>query len=162
MSSEAWSGRDYYTVQGGRDDPKRWWLARRGFLNGGPRERYSRPLERLEPGHRVFAYVARRGGNVGGYVGIGEVIGEPMWFKDATVPVEGAQRPLVELPGIDSHFVRFAASEIVVPVAWSSEPCDIEDAFWESGLKTYRNTACRLTDQNTIDRVLAYFGLNES
>lgn len=159
MSAQMWNGRDYYTVQGGRDDPKRWWLARRGFLNGGPHERYWHPLKHLKPGHRVFAYVARRGGDVGGYVGIGEVAGEPMWVEEATVSVGGVQRPLVELCGIDCHFVRFAACEMVVPVRWITEPLDIEDAFWESGLKTYRNTACRLTDQDTIDRVLAAFDL---
>lgn len=155
-----WNGRDYYTVQGGRDDPKRWQLARRGFLNGGPHERYWRPLEHLEPGHRVFAYVARRGGTVGGYVGVGEVIDEMMRLADATEPVQGLDRPLVEQPGIDCHFVRFAAREMVVPVKWTSEPRDIEDAFWEPGLFSHQNTACKLTDQDTIDRALAAFDLD--
>lgn len=158
----AWNGRDFYTVQGGRDDPKRWQLARRGFLNGGPRERYWRPLEHLEPGHRIFAYVARRGGDVGGYVGIGEVIGEMMRLADATETVEGLERPLTEQPGIDCHFIRFAACEMVVPVEWTSEPREIEDAFWEPGLFSHRNTACKLTDQDTIDRVLAAFNLDRA
>ena len=159
-----WNGRDYYAVLGKREDRKRWWLARRyDFLNGGGGKRYWLPLRHLEHGHRIFAHVAGCG-----YVGVGEVTGRMRPIGDATVTVKGEERPLIEQPDICPYFVDAAASddentiEMVVPVEWNVTPRDIGDAFWEQGLRAYRNTACKLTDQNTIDRVLAEFGLDTS
>lgn len=164
MSAEALDGRDYYVVLGRRGDYKRWSLARRyHFLNGGSGRRYWTPLQHLEPGDRVFAYVAGHG-----YVGIGVVTGEMQHIRDATVSVEGEEVPLIRLPDIDPHFVKAAASndedviEMVIPVQWTVPPRNVEFAFWEPGTDLFhnRNTACKLTDQNTIDRVLTAFDLN--
>jgi len=158
-----WNGRDYYAVLGGREDYEggRWSLARRyGFLNGGSGKRYWKPLQHLERGHRVFAHVAGRG-----YVGIGVVTGEMLHIRDAIVTVEGEEVPLIKQPDIPSHFVEAAASddedviEMVVPVEWTIAR-DLDEAFWEPGLFANQNTACKLTDQNTIDRVSAEFGLD--
>lgn len=158
-----WNGRDYYAVLGGREDYEggRWSLAQRyGFLNGGSGKRYWKPLQHLERGHRVFAHVAGRG-----YVGIGVVTGEMQHIRDATVTVEGEEVPLIKQPDIPSHFLEAAASddeeviEMVVPVEWTIAR-DLDEAFWEPGLFANQNTACKLTDQNTIDRVSAEFGLD--
>lgn len=157
-----WNGRDYYVMLGNRGDPKRWWLARQyQFLNAGSGKRFWTPLQHLKKGHRVFAYVA---GSCG-YVGIGEVTGGMKPISEATVIVQGEEEPLIDQPGMPPHFVDAAASEhedtieMVVPVSWLVTPRDIGDAFREPELFWNRNTACKLTCQNTIDRVLAEFGL---
>ena len=162
--SPQWNRRDYYVVLGRRDDKKRWWLARRyDFLNGGGGKRYWLPLRHLEPGHRVFAHVAGCG-----YVGVGEVTGRMRPIGDATVTINGEERQLIEQPDIPLYFKDAAASdhenkiEKVVPVKWIVPTRDIADAFWEPELRAYRNTACKLTDQNTIHRVSAEFGLDEA
>ncbi|WP_419917222.1 hypothetical protein [Candidatus Poriferisodalis sp.] len=161
--SRPWNGRDYYAVLGSREDDKRWLLARRyGFLNGGSGKRYWKPLRHLERGHRVFAHVAGCG-----YVGVGEVTGEMRPIGEATVIVRGEEEALIEQPDIHSHFLNAAASEdedaveMVVPVKWMATR-DFGEAFWEPGLFANQNTACKLTRQNTIDRVLAEFGLEDS
>ncbi|MCY3949063.1 MAG: hypothetical protein OXF61_07640 [Acidimicrobiaceae bacterium] len=164
MSAEVWSGRDYYVMLGTRDDRKRWLLARQyNFLNDGSGRRRWTPLRHLEPDDWVFAYVAGHG-----YVGIGVVMDEMQHIRDATVTVEGEEVPLIDQPGIDPHFREAATSddedvlEMVIQVKWKSETYDFDDAFWEprTGLFWRRNTVCELTDQNTIDRVLAAFDLD--
>ncbi|MDE0320669.1 MAG: hypothetical protein OXI97_12400 [Acidimicrobiaceae bacterium] len=174
MSAKAWNGRDYYVafghsvVHGYKDQwgGWRWDFARRySLLSGGGGERYWKPLRHLKPGHQVFAHVARAG-----YVGVGLVTSTPRRLREETVPVDGEERLLIEQPDFVERFALCFADRVnsdndninerVVPVKWTVAR-NIDCAFWEKGLKAYRNTACKLTDQHTIDRVLAEFGLDE-
>jgi len=66
---EAWNGTDFY-VSFGEGDHRSWEDARKfGFVSGGGGRWYSKTLEALQPGHRVFACVPGEG-----YVGVGEVL----------------------------------------------------------------------------------------
>ena len=168
-----WNGRDYYVALGHKRALEynnqwggwRWEFARcYGLLSaGGSRWHWSR-LENLTQRDRVFAYVVGAG-----YVGIGEVTGEPRRLREETVPVNGGELPLIDQPDFIERFAACFADRVnsdnddinerVLPVKWMSELREIEDAFREPGLFANQNTACKLTDQNTIDRVLAAFGL---
>jgi hypothetical protein len=86
-----WNGRDFY-VSFGDGSSRRWEDARRyGFIAGGGNPWYSRTLDALEPGHRVFAYVPQTG-----YVGVGEVTESAQAVKDFTVEENGKMVPLLQ------------------------------------------------------------------
>jgi len=169
------NGRDYYVALGHKRALEynnqwggwRWEFARcYGLLSaGGSRWHWSR-LENLTQRDRVFAYVVGAG-----YVGIGKVTDEPRRLREHAVPVNGGEQPLIHQPDFVDRFAACFADRVnsgnddiderVVPVKWMSELCEIGDAFWEPGTDLFRsqNTACELTDQSTIDRVMAAFGL---
>lgn len=52
-------------------------------------------------------------------------------------------------------------SEYLVRVDWL-HTVPREQAFWEPGLFANQNTACRLRDENTIQRVSRTFGLDQT
>jgi hypothetical protein len=74
QAAPGWNHRDFY-VSFGADDRRSWTDARKyGFVSAGGGTWYSRSLQQLKPGHRVFAYIPK-GNGVGGYVGVAEVTG---------------------------------------------------------------------------------------
>lgn len=161
--SRPWNGRDFYSILGRIDDPDRWLIARKyGFLNAGGGLWYWKPLRHLKPGHRVFAYVSEAG-----YVGVGQVIGEMIAARDATVKVDGQSLPLLEQPKISNDWKQRAASEnperteMVVSVDWKvTRP--VEEAVREKGLFASQLSACKLRDEHTIKTVERAFGLDSS
>ena len=85
-----WNGNDYYVAFG--EGPKRNWDEARkwGFVGAGGGEWYTKTLRQLKPGNRIFVYIPV-GRGVGGYVGVGEVIGEPTTAGDLTVETTGGK-----------------------------------------------------------------------
>ena len=156
-----WNGRDFYIVLGRADDPRRWSIASKyGLLNAGGGSWYWKPLRNLTPGSRVFAHV---GG--AGYVGIGQVTGEMIPLRDATVEINGQLQPLLDQPHPGEGTWEDAASadpdktEMVVPVRWLATRT-LGQAFWEKGLFASQVTVCKLRDEHTITTVESAFGLD--
>ena len=162
--------RDFYVVLGSQkkyDDVRvRYPIAAKyHYLNGGGGNWYSKGLQRLRCGDRVFAYVGRKG-NAGGYVGMGQVTGEAIFARDATVQGGGL---LVCQPDIDADFVDRAwrdddTTELVVPVEWM-KIVPIERAVWETGLFSHQRTVCELKAETprhrrTVKTVEARFGVS--
>ena len=148
-AKRTWNGNDFYVVLGGRnwEDCKRF-----GFVSAGGGPFYSKPLDQLFPGARVFAYMPGAG-----YVGIGHVRDAVSPATEFAVDVDGGQRmPLLEVPGLDPAFSEFADDperrEYVVPVEWVATRTT-SDAVWETGLFSNQVTVCRMRDQDTIDFV---------
>jgi hypothetical protein len=156
-----WNGRDFYVIQGTRDQGgARWAIARRyGLLSAGGGTWYWRPLRNLTPGKRVFAYVGKAG-----YVGVGVITGEMQPARDVTVELNGQQVPLAEVPEADHTFVERTRSddeeimEMVVPVRWE-HTVPMEEAVSETGLFASQVTACKLRDERTLETVSKRFGL---
>ena len=157
-----WNGRDFYVILGKAEpgDP-RWSIASKyGLLNAGHGSQYWKPLLNLEPGKRVFAYVAKAG-----YVGIGQVAGEMIPARDAKVEIDGRRQPLLDQPGLSAPWKERAASEdpevteMVVPVKWLAKR-PVDQAIWEKGLLAVQATVCKLTDARTIEIVESAFGLD--
>jgi hypothetical protein len=91
-----WNGRDFY-VSFGEDARRNWDDAKiYGFVAAGGGAWYSKSLQQLKPGHRVFTYIPK-GSGVGGYVAVGEVTGEAMLAKDFEVHQNGAARPYLDV-----------------------------------------------------------------
>ena len=157
-ATPTWNGRDFYVILGERD-----WgdCSRYGFVSAGGGPVYTKPLEQLYPGARVFAY---KPWPVRGYVGVGRVTGKTLPIRDFRVQENGEEMPLLEadLDGRD-YFARNADDlklcEYVVPVEWTvTKPTD--EAAWEGGLFANQMTVCKLRDRTTIEYLEAAFDID--
>jgi hypothetical protein len=150
----AWNGRDFY-VSFGENEQRSWDEAVDfGFISAGGGEWYTKTLQQLEPGHRVFAYIPK-GKGVGGYVGVGEVTGKALLAKDFTVQSDGQPVPYLEVtasPGASQHLDDPALAEWVVPVIWLKTRSR-EDAVRDSDFFANQNSAVKLTHGYTLERL---------
>jgi hypothetical protein len=158
-----WNGQDFY-VSFGVDEQRAWEDAiKYGFISGGGGRWYSQSLNALEPGHRVFVHIPKRG-----FVGVGVVQETVKPVKEFTVDVNGQMMPILEAPlnapAMGSKADDPELSEYVVKVRWLKTVPE-GDAIWEQGMFANQNTACRLQGEKgefTIERVSAYFELDAS
>lgn len=158
---EPWNGRDWYVSFGHVADGRQWDDAREyGFVSGGGQRWYSQTLRSVPVGARVFVCVPRAG-----YVGVGEVIGEPTRFDAATLSKDGREHKLAEAPlkGVyrhdgDDRSDDFA--EWVLPVRWY-RTMPLEQAVWITGMFANQNTATKMRNRFTIEQVTAAFGLED-
>ncbi|TDP99558.1 MULTISPECIES: endonuclease NucS domain-containing protein [unclassified Leifsonia] len=150
-----WNGLDWYVSFGG---DRSWNDARRlGFVSAGGGKFYSQTIRALPEGARIWVHIPQTG-----YVGVGTVTGSPVRFADARVDVEGSIVPLASQPLVGSYVHPDAESddddEWVVPVAWTRTVPE-EDAYWEKGLFANQNSACKLRQEFTLDRLAHHFNM---
>lgn len=156
---ETWNRRDFY-VSIGEGNSRSWDDMRQyGFVSGGGGRWYSRTLEMLFPGARVFACIPGKG-----YVGVGEVVEGSKPITQVSVEVNGEQKPLLEVdlnaPMMDHDLDDADRIEHVARVDWTKTlPSDA--AVWETGMFANQNTVCRLRNRFTLDRLQRHFGLEE-
>lgn len=153
---EPWNGEFYCSF--GPNEYRPWEDAvRYGFISGGGGPWYSRTLQLLNPGDRVWVKVPGSG-----FVGVGLVTGRLLPAKDFRVRTSNGDVPLYEVPtkgeynwGLDD----LENCEYFVPMEWA-QTVELNDAFKEVGLFGNRNTVCRPTTQNwrdTIERLKKRF-----
>jgi uncharacterized protein with ParB-like and HNH nuclease domain/predicted transport protein len=152
-----WNGRDFYVTIGDRS----WEDAQRfGFVSAGGGAFYTKPLENLVPGARVFLYKPRP---VQGYVGVGIVRDTVRPVTEYLVEIDGRSVPILDAPLTDqarlSHDVDDPdLRESLVRMEWiATRP--IGSAIWRSGLFTNQMPACKLRDPETIAYLEEAFGL---
>ena len=117
---------------------------------------YTKTLHNLKPGHRVFVRAPGKG-----YIGVGRVIEPARLVEDVTVPgASGHPVPLLEsrlnATAMDHHPGDPEMGETVVRVEWINT-VPISDAYSESGLFGNQNSACKLSDAVTIEKVSKRF-----
>ncbi len=157
---ERWNGRDFY-VSLGEGEHRNWDDCRKyGFISGGQGRWYSRTLETLFVGARVFVHIPGTG-----YVGVGEVAEEAQRVKDFTIEVDGEEIPILSVrdlsaPKMGENAEDPEKSEYLVRVKWIKTR-DRQNAIWEKGMFANQNTACRLRNQFTLERLVDRFGLEE-
>ena len=148
---ESWNGRDYYVSFG--DGIHRSWKDARhsGFVSGGQGEWYSRTLGQLSADDRVFVHVPQHG-----YVGVGEVTKEKTPVTEFTVEIDGEQHPLLECDldaeAMDANADDPELREYVVGIDWT-DVRPLSEAYWETGMYANQNTATKLRNQFTLDRL---------
>jgi hypothetical protein len=154
-----WNGRDFYVTIGDRP----WEDARRyGFISAGGGPIWTKPLERLFPGARVFLYKPHP---VKGYVGVGIVKEAVRPVTDFEVNVDGRTVPILEAPLAEPDKVAHDADnpdlrEYLVRVEWvKTRPT--QDAAWQPGLFTNQVPVCKLRDRDTIAFLEDAFAPNE-
>lgn len=151
-----WNGVDWYVSFGG---DRSWDDARRlGFVSAGGGKFYTQTIRALPEGARIWVYIPQTG-----YVGVGSVVGPATRFSDAHVNVDGesvslaAQSLLGSYPHHDS--TADDDDEWVVPVAWI-ETVSEKDAYKEKGLFANQNSACKLRQEFTLDRLAERFNVH--
>jgi hypothetical protein len=157
-----WNGQDFYVSFGDGEDAghqrRRWEDARRyGFISAGGKPWYSRTLDQLFPGARIFVHIPKRG-----YVGVGLVSESAQRVGDFKVEVDGKIVPILDAP-LAAQRMRMdkddpQGCEYLVRVDWI-KTLPKEDAFWARGMFANQNSATKLRDQFTLERLIEYFDL---
>jgi hypothetical protein len=152
-----WNGTDYYVMFG--DDERRSWDDARelGYVCAGGGSRWSRPLQRLQPGARVFVHHPHDG-----YVGVGRVLQGPVRISDFTVTVHGKAEPILEVSLRKDGIKKFAddpdLAEYMVPVKWEwTVPSG--QGLWVRNFFSRRVTVTELRDPETSRKVCAHAGI---
>lgn len=154
-TKEAWNGQDYYVALGEGDH--RTWddCVKYGFVSAGGDRWYTRSLGHLQPGHRIFACIPKLG-----YVGVGIV-------KDTAVPVDEFSvegTPILKLPIKAKSMGEYVGNpdrvERAVRVEWI-KTVRKDQAIWEPGMFANQNSACKLRNKFTLERLIVAFGLDK-
>jgi hypothetical protein len=153
---EPWNGQDFYVTVG--EGPYRNWddEIKYGYVSAGGGKKYTSPLNQLFVGARVFAYIPQVG-----YVGVGAVTDIARAVTDFKVEVGGEQKTLLELPLKATNLADFTQAdnmEYIVRVEWS-KTLPREQAIKEKGLFANQNSACKLRNGFTLERLTERFGL---
>ena len=157
-----WNGRDWFASFGAYTGGRSWQDGRRyGFVSAGGDAWYSRTLRKVPVGARVNVCIPQQG-----YVAVGESLGPARRFDRTTLTVDGHERPLNELDLVGTYRHGEGGEETddiaewVLPVRWTvSVPKD--EAYWEKGMFANQNSACKLRQEFTLDRLAKHFGLEE-
>lgn len=150
-----WSG--YYFVNAGLGDERSWKdLKRYGFVGACGGDFYTKRLEQLALGDKIFAFQKSQG-----YIGYGivkseKIIGSPFQTPDGPL----FEQPL-DQPGLKKNAGDPAMAEYLVGVDWQKtyEP---QDAKWFKGAFANQNIVCKLRDQATVDFLIKEFGVEEA
>lgn len=154
---EPWNGEFYCSF--GDGDMRSWEDAVEfGFICGGGARWYSKTLDLLVPGDRVWVKIPGRG-----FVGVGRVMGRSQpasSFKIITVNGELSVADVAKRANY--HLANIADSdtcEYFVPVRWLNA-VPVEQAFQEIGLFGNQNTVCKPTVEkwrSTVERLKIKF-----
>ena len=145
-TKEPWNGRDWYISFGEEPNGRSWEDAQSfGFVSAGGGDWYTRSLQQVPVGARVWAYIPKTG-----YVGVGTTTG-------LAQPMETSPLRPEALKGNYQH--PNGEAEWVIPVQWG-RTVSRSEAFSEPGLFANQNSACRLRSRFTLDRLYPAFGVS--
>jgi len=157
-----WNGEFYVSFGEGRH--RNWEDARKyGFISGGGGEWYSRTLDLLEEGSRIWVNVPGQG-----YVGVGRVTQEKVPVTEFLVADEhGGQRPICEVelnaPDMCDTDRPRDEWEYLVGVDWI-ETVPVGEAIREKGFFGNQNTVARPRSKkwdHTVERLKTRFGVEQ-
>lgn len=155
---ETWNQRDFYVSLGEGPDAN-WEDCRKyGFVCGSGGKFYTRTLDHLRAGHRVFVNIPKRG-----FVGIGIVTEENVTIDEFKVNHNGQTIQILDAPlmaeDMSSNTDDRDMCTNMVRVKWLTT-VPREDAFWETGLFASQHIACKLRHSHTIQKLTTQFGIN--
>lgn len=157
-----WNGRDWFVSFG--DSDNRSWLdaLEYGFVSAGGDVWYSRTLRALPVGARVNVLIPKLG-----YVAVGKTLAEAEPFAAARVALTAGWEPLSS-QSLHATYRHVAPDEpvtpdndeYVVPVRWFvANPKEL--AYWEKGMFANQNSACKLRQEFTLERLAQHFSLHD-
>jgi hypothetical protein len=158
---EPWNG-EFYVSYGHDENGRRWEDAvKYGYVSGGGGSWYSRTLNQLEVGKRIWVNVPGRG-----YVGVGVVLDPMVKVNLFTVKQkDGSEKPLTSLDVLGKRIFTNIEdddkAEYLVRVKWI-KTVPLDKAIKEKGFFGNQNTVCKpLTKkwQHTVDRLKTCFGI---
>ncbi|WP_084421068.1 endonuclease NucS domain-containing protein [Henriciella litoralis] len=149
-----WSG--YYFVNAGIGEDRGWTdMVRYGFIGASGGSFYTKRLDQLKPGDKVFVYDK---GN--GYIGYGivnqsKVRASEFSTENGPLFSQPLEQPNIKLNAEDSEI-----AEYVVGIDWS-KTFDVSHAKRFKGAFANQNIVCKLRDQATIEFLIQAFEVNE-
>lgn len=155
--SEPWNG-EFYVSFG--DGMGRSWedAVKCGFISGGGGAWYSRTLQLLNQGDRVWVKVPGRG-----FVGVARVTGPAQQATDFRVATPEGEVPILDVAKGAHYHIQFVddpeRSEWFVPVRWL-QSVPLERAVREVGMFGNQNTVCKPTTpkwRSTVERLKERF-----
>jgi hypothetical protein len=154
---EIWNGTDYY-VSFGEGSSRNWEDAvKYGFVSAGGGKWYSNTLSLLYPGARIFVCIPKVG-----YVGVGIVKEESKRVNEFIVDMDGDQTPILKAPlkapNMGGNADDPDLSEYLVKVEWINTK-SVKNAVWEKGMFANQNSACKLRNKFTVERLTNIFEL---
>lgn len=155
--NEPWNGEFYSSF--GHSYTRSWSDAvQYGFICGGGGAWYSKTLQLLNPGDRVWVNVPRIG-----YVGVGRVTGRAQSAAEFRVTTPNGDMPVLEIAKGGSYHREFVNDpercEYFVPIQWL-QTVALDKAVQEIGLFGNQNTVCKPTTpkwRSTVDRLKEQF-----
>jgi len=155
--SEPWNGEFYCSF--GHGENRSWQDAIEfGFVCGGGGAWYSRTLQLLAPGDRVWVKVPGTG-----FVGVGRVTGRAQPASSFTVDSSSGLAPILDIAKRGSYHRQFLDDtercEYFVPVSWL-QTVPLEKAVQEIGFFGNQNTVCKPTAakwRSTVERLKERF-----
>jgi len=154
---EPWNGEFYCSF--GNDRERSWDDASDyGFMSAGGGAWFTRTLQLLKPGDRIWVLVPKAG-----YVGVGRVRGFAVPASRFSVYSAGGERNILDVANRANYF-REAVDDLercehFVSVAWL-QTVPLSQAFSEVGLFGNQNTVCKPTTpkwRHTVDRLKVKF-----
>lgn len=141
-STEPWNGEFYCSF--GQGHSRSWNEAVKfGFVSAGGAPWYSRTLQLLHPGDRIWTKVPGQG-----FVGVGRVTGEAQAAADFRIPTQEGHVPILDLAREAVYHREFVDDpercEYFVPVKWL-QTVPLENAVREIGLFGNQNSVCKPT-----------------
>jgi len=156
-NSEPWNGEFYCSY--GEGNSRSWEEARKyGFICGGGGAWYSRTLQLLAPGDRVWVKVPGAG-----FVGVGRVTGEALPASEFSIVTEEGDKPALDVLTGGTYHREYVDDEekceYFVPVQWLDTK-EVTEAVQEVGMFGNQNTVCKPTAskwRSTVDRLKSHF-----
>lgn len=158
-----WNGRDWFIAFGEESGSRSWQDAQRfSFVSAGGDPWYSRTLRSVPTGSRINVHVPKAG-----YVGIGTTTGPAMRFDNAVVGADEQVVRLADQP-LQGNYHHGPAetpqdddvAEWVLPVRWDVT-VPVSEALWEKGMFANQNSACKLRQEFTLERLAEKFRIDE-
>lgn len=157
---ESWNGRDF-VANIDVDDGLSTWIdsIKYGFIGAGGGRWYTNSLGSLFPGARVFAMIPGKG-----YIGVGTVVETVVPIKNFKVDLNGVEKTILDAP-LNAEWMKTLSddpekSEYLVRVEWIKTVTE-EQAYWEKGMRANQNSAFKLRNKFTLDKLVQFFGLAE-
>ena len=155
--NEPWNGEFYCNY--GHGDNRSWADAIQfGFISAGGGSFYTRTLQLLSPGDRIWAKAPGHG-----FVGVGRVTGRAQPATTFQVETPAGQLPVLEVAKGGKYHSEFLNDpercEYFVPVRWL-QTVPLEKAVQEIGLFGNQNTVCKPTTPKwryTVERLKEKF-----
>ena len=155
--TEPWNGEFYCSF--GHGDSRSWEDAvEYGFICAGGGTWYSRTLQLLSPGDRVWVRLPGSG-----FVGVGRVTASAQQAADFAVTTPDGDIPVLEVARRGNYHREFLndpeRSEYFVPIRWL-QTVPVESAIHEIGFFGNQNTICKPTTskwRSTVDRLKEKF-----
>lgn len=160
---EDWNGKDFVVnIDDNKSGVSTWSDCQQyGFISAMGGKWYTNTLNQLFIGARVFAMIPNKG-----YVGVGIVKNTRTPAKEFTVQVNGMEKPIRDVNlNSEGYPDQFDCNDLekcayFVSVEWINTFPE-EKAYWEKGLRANQNSAFKLKNKFTLEKLIKHFELDD-